>query len=325
MASFPVLSVVMVVMAVFLGLFLRTDHDKVFLRMLPYNETTSYQGQVVWITGASTGIGAALVFDMCKAGAQTVVSARQRDKLEEVAKKCTNQGHLPPLILPFDVLVTEEHAVAYAAIKEKFGKLDVLVLNPGRSQRKLAVDTTLEETRSLFDLNFFSYVSLSRAVLPDMIARGAGQLVVVSSISGKIGTPVASTYSATKYALQGYFDALRAEVQHLGVHVSLICPGPVVSELLGHVVRDAETKADDGSTRMPTERCTDLMARGIHHKIDELWISDQPLLGITFLNVYFPWVGRQLFTRFVGPSRSRMLKEGNKNMYSLLENLGLKK
>ena len=116
--------------------------------------------------------------------------------------------------------------------------------------------------------------------------------------------------------MHGYFDALRAENSFLGIDVSLMCLGPIVSEILEHVVRDDTSKVEEGESRMPTARCTDLIARGMYHKIDELWISDQPLLFVTFLNTYTPWIGRQLLKFKVGPSRVRMLSTGG-DMYSL--------
>ena len=136
-----------------------------------------------------------------------------------------------------------------------------------------------------------------------MISRGSGQIVVMSSLSGKLGTPVASSYSATKFALHGYFDALRTEVQHLGVSVSLLCPGPVVSEILEHTTGKMNQK-ESREVRMPTERCTDLISRAMKHKVDELWISDQPLLAVTYMMVYTPWLGRQIMTKFAGISSS---------------------
>ena len=95
-----------------------------------------------------------------------------------------------------------------------------------------------------------------------------------------------------------------------------MCLGPVVSEILDHVVKDEASKVEVVENRMPTDRCTDLIARGMFHKIDELWISDQPLLFVTYVNTYAPWIGRQLLKYKVGPSRVRMLTTGG-DMYSI--------
>lgn len=156
-----------------------------------------------------------------------------------MARSCSGPA---PLVLPLDVTDMAAHEAALAAVLSRFGRLDVLVLNAGKSQRALAEHSPLALTRDIFEINFMAAVNLARVALPGMIARASGQLVVMSSIAGKIGTPVASSYSATKYALvrtshasrmrsecaqHGYFDALRSEVSQFGVRVLLACPGPV--------------------------------------------------------------------------------------------------
>lgn len=178
---------------------------------------------MVWITGASSGIGAQLAVDMVAAGATVVISARRIDKLEAVAEQCAKVGNRPA-VLPIDVTDHASQADAAASVLETYGKVDVLVLNAGLSQRSLAAETPLEVTRQLMELNFMSSVALSNEVLPSMMKRKSGQvlhppfcsaelhhqlnycyetmqIVVVSSLSGIFGTPVASSYSATKFAL----------------------------------------------------------------------------------------------------------------------------
>ena len=193
----------------------------------------------------------------------------------------------------------------------------MLVLNPGRTQRALALDTSLEDTQTLMDLNFMSYVSLSKIVLPAMVEQeSGGSVVVMSSVSGKLGTPISSTYSASKWALHGYFDAVRSEYSHKGLHVLMVCPGPVVSEISDHSIkgvgaedRKYETSAD---VRMTTERSTDLMVKAVKYKFDEVWISAQPFLAITYISVYCPWFSRQLFKHVIGPARVKaFLEDGN--------------
>ena len=305
-----------------IALFATSDTDKILLPYYTYDEKKAFDGKVIWVTGASSGIGASLACDLTAAGAQVIISARRIQLLEEVSEKCSKFGKIP-FILPLDVTDIDRNADNFAMIIQKFGRLDTLVLNPGRSQRALALDTTLNATKELFDLNFFSYVSLAKIVVPSMISNGGGHVVVVSSIAGKFGTPVSSTYSATKFALHGYFDAFRAENKYLGITVSLMCLGPVVSEILDHVIKEESTPVEAEPSRMETSRCTGLMVKGMFHKVEEMWISHQPLLSLTFVAEYMPWLSRQLFTNIVGPSRAKMLKTGG-SMYSLSANLGLK-
>lgn len=192
-------SLAILLVAVLVGIFLSSDCD-LFLRFSPYDETSAFKDKVVWIVGASSGIGAFLAVDFAKAGAKVIISARRESMLELVASNCSAVGGKPD-VLPLDILDLTSQTNAYTAVKEKYGHVDILVLNAGRSQRSLAVDTTVETARQLFDLNFFSFLSLTSAVLPDMIAKTSGQLVVVSSLSGRIGTPITSSYTATKHAL----------------------------------------------------------------------------------------------------------------------------
>lgn len=192
-------AIIIAFVAIVLGLFFSSDSD-FYLQFASYNETMAFDNKVVWIAGASSGIGASLSVDFAKAGANVIISARRESMLELVANNCSAVGRKPDII-PLDILDVTSQVNAYKAIKEKYGHVDILVLNAGRSQRSLAVDTTIETSRELFDLNFFSFLSLTDIVLPDMIARKSGQLVVVSSLSGRIGTPITSSYTATKHAL----------------------------------------------------------------------------------------------------------------------------
>jgi dehydrogenase/reductase SDR family protein 7B len=139
-----------------------------------------------------------------KAGAKVIISARREEKLHELAAECRAHGY-EPFVQPLDVTDSEKLAATVDNIVHKFGRIDSVVLNAGRSQRAIAVETSLDETKQLLDLNFISYVALTKQVLPHMIKQGSGQLVVVSSLSGRIATPIASSYSATKFALASIF------------------------------------------------------------------------------------------------------------------------
>lgn len=314
MPSLSVLSFLVAVLSI--GLFW-TDCD-LTLRILPYSASEkAFTDKVIWITGASSGIGASLAEELTAGGAQVVVSARRVSNLEDVANKCALVGKRP-MVLQFDALDFDEHEKVFNKIVDTFGRVDVLVLNAGRSQRALAMDTTIRDTRDLFELNYFSYVNLAKLVVPTMTSRkSGGQVVVLSSIAGKVGTPVASSYSATKYALHGYFDALRSEVNYKNVNIQLVCPGPVESEITVHAVRTSVVSgAQREEKKMPTSRCTHLMARAMKWRLDEIWISNQPFLTVAFLNSYFPFTSRQLFKNIIGPGRVKTLANGG-DIYNL--------
>ena len=151
---------------------------------------------------------------------------------------CRGKGKHIPISVPLDVLSFEKQKEAHDTIIKKFGKIDSIVLNAGRTQRSLALDTDISQTKEILELNFFSTVNLARIVLKDMALKKSGNVIVISSVAGKFGVPISSSYSASKFALQGYFDSLRAEVSSQGIHVTTVCPGPVESEIADHAHRD---------------------------------------------------------------------------------------
>jgi short-subunit dehydrogenase len=177
------------------------------------------------VTGASSGIGAALAQSLCQRGAAVILSARRADALETVRSACA--GGARTLIVPLDVADRASIAAAVERVLEHFGQIDVLINNAGISQRGPALEMPLEIDRRIMDVNFFGPVALTKAVLPSMLARRCGHIVVVSSLLGKFGIAHRSAYAASKHALHGFFDSLRAEVHDAGVAVTLVCPGAV--------------------------------------------------------------------------------------------------
>lgn len=181
-----------------------------------------FNNQVVWITGASSGIGEALARALARQGARLVLSARTAAALARVQAAC---APAEALVLPLDLSEPARFEAAVAAVWARYGRLDALVHAVGLSQRALALDTTAATDRRLMEVNYFGTVGLTKAVLPRLLAQGSGRLVVVSSLVGKFGTPYRSAYAASKHALHGFFDSLRAELAGTGVAVTIICPG----------------------------------------------------------------------------------------------------
>ncbi len=183
-----------------------------------------YDGQVVWVTGASSGIGAALAEAFAAAGASLILSGRRTEALHEVATRLKAES----LVLPFETTdIAALPEIAAQAIEWR-GRVDVLVNNAGISQRSLALDTGLDVYRRILEVDFFAPLALTQLVLPRMVARGAGHIVAVSSVAGKIGVPLRTAYCAAKHALVGYCDALRSEIDAAyGVRVTTVLPGSV--------------------------------------------------------------------------------------------------
>ncbi len=183
---------------------------------------TKLADSVVWVTGASGGIGEALATVASQRGARLVLSARREKELDRVRRGCADPARVA--VLPVDLERFDANEVA-AAAAEPFGPIDILVNNAGLSQRSLVADTELAVYRRIMELDFFAPLALTKAVLPQMLARKRGHFVVISSIAGKVATPLRSGYSAAKFALQGFHDALRAETWRQGIRVTMIYPG----------------------------------------------------------------------------------------------------
>lgn len=191
--------------------------------------------KVIWITGASSGIGEALVYALAKEGALLILSARRADELKRVYEQnglSADKAH----ILPLDLNNASNFEEKKNEVLAKFGRIDILVNNGGVSQRSLAQDTTLAVDRQLFEVNYFGTVALTKTLLPQFISQQDGLIVTVSSAVAKYGTPWRSSYSATKHALHGFFDSLRAELYKDNVRVLLVCPGFIRTNITLHAL-----------------------------------------------------------------------------------------
>jgi len=186
-----------------------------------------FEGKVVWITGASSGIGEALAYNFAGRGASVALSSNEEDELRRVAGNCGTAAadRVMPLYLDLSDFGSMEGRTR--EVLERFGQVDVLVNNGGISIRSMAKDTPLELDMKVMDIDFIGQVALTKAVLPSMIERKSGNIVVTSSVMGLVSVPLRSSYCAAKHALHGYFDTLRTEVHGDGIRVLLVCPAGV--------------------------------------------------------------------------------------------------
>lgn len=182
-----------------------------------------YNNKIVWITGGSSGIGEAMTKQLNAAGATVIISSRRMEELQRVKKSCKYPEKIECVTLD----VTDIAAVNQTAEKllERHHKIDISILNAGVSQRSLAVDTAFSVDRRLMNINYFGAISVAKTLLPTMIQHQLGHFIVISSLSGKFGVSLRTAYAASKHALHGFFDSLRAEVHEHNIKVTLICPG----------------------------------------------------------------------------------------------------
>jgi len=188
-----------------------------------------YNNKLVWITGASAGIGKAFAISCANQGARLLLSSRRLETLQEVKALCQNSSSVDLLALDLndheslDNIIASNHAL--------ISQVDILINNAGISQRSKVVDTDFSVYKKLMDVNYLGTVKLSLAVIPHFVKNNSGHFITISSMAGKFGVPVRSGYSAAKMALHGFFDALRAEHYGSGINVTMVCPGYIKTNI----------------------------------------------------------------------------------------------
>ncbi len=207
-----------------------------------------FKDKTVWITGGSSGIGEALAGLLSKLGSRVIISSHEEKELRRVQDE--NRGHLYPVeILTFDLSIPEQVRQAAAKILQKYSRIDLLFNNGGVSQRTTAIETNLELDRKIMEVNYFSGVILTKALLPSMVEQGGGHIVVTSSISGLFGFPLRSAYAASKHALHGFYESVWTELSEKGIRTTLVCPGRVKTNISLHALNKegkAHGKMDAG-------------------------------------------------------------------------------
>ncbi|MCP5164208.1 MAG: SDR family oxidoreductase [Pseudomonadales bacterium] len=249
-------------------------------------QTQHLEQQLIWITGASSGIGEALAHSFAARGTALVLSARREPELQRVRQHLVEAGAEAArvMVLPLDVTDYAAMPAAVEAVVERFGRIDMLINNAGISQRSFCVDTDMAVYRTLFEVDVLGQIALTKQVLPTMIAQGSGRLVVTSSLAGKVGAPQRTGYCAAKHAVMGFFDALRCEVAHQGVRVSTVIPGFIRTNIArnaltgsGAAKDSAEADIDEG---MDVARCAEVVAAALARGEEEIAVGEGPEMAL---------------------------------------------
>lgn len=198
----------------------------------------SVKNKVIWLTGASSGIGEALTYELARQGARLILSSRRKEELERVKGNCPTDQQANIRILPLDLAEANTLKLSTEAAIQIFGHIDILINNGGISQRSLAKETTVDVDRKIMEVDYFGTLALTKYLLPHFLKRKTGHYVTVSSVMGIIGTPYRSGYAAAKHALHGFFDSLRAELwkESKKIYVTLICPGWIHTNITLHAL-----------------------------------------------------------------------------------------
>jgi short-subunit dehydrogenase len=263
----------------------------------------NFSHKTIWITGASSGIGEALVHAFAQQGANIILSARRQSELERVKQECMHLANIPDerfFVLPLDLADSASLPAKTAQALAWKGSVDVMLHNGGVSQRSLAKDTTLEVDRRIMEVDYFGTVALTKALLPSFLKRKVGHFVVVSSLVGMFGTPMRSSYSAAKHALHGFFDALRAETHDEGLLVTMICPGFIKTQVSVNALRgdgSAQRLMDDAQANgMDAGVCARRIVKAVAAKKLEVYIGGRETLGV-YLKRFVPTVFARVLRR----------------------------
>jgi len=257
----------------------------------------SLKDKVVWITGASSGIGEALACEMSVQGAKLILSSRRIAELERVKNNCAHADNV--YILQLDLTDSANLEAKVSTAIALFGRIDIMVHNGGISQRALVAETGIAVHRQVMELNYFSYIILTKALLPHFIDQGSGYFVVTSSVMGKIGTPMRAAYAAAKHALHGYFDSLRAEVDKYGIKVTILTPGYIHTPISvisgdGSFLNSNSEQINGG---LPADKAARQIIRAIQNETYEPYIGK--LIGEERLALFVKRFMPALFTRLI--------------------------
>lgn len=249
--------------------------------------------KVIWITGASSGIGEALVYELAEKNVRLILSSRRREALERVKGNCPVSVQQNIHILPLDLSKSSTlQAITEAAI-QAFGHVDIMVNNGGLGQRSLIIETTLEVDRQIMEVNYFGTIALTKYMLSHFIARQDGYYVTVTSLTGKFGTPFRSAYAAAKHALHGFFDSLRAEHWKDNIQVTMICPGFILTNLSVNALTGQGTPQNKMDKthykKRSAEWCAQRIVRAMERRREEVYIGGREVWGV-YLKRFFPKV-----------------------------------
>lgn len=295
--------VVVFIFLVYLGFKFATAHGDFTLMSKSHRlKRDKIQDKVVWITGASRGIGEVLAQQLAALGAKLIISARNEAELVRV------KTHLSDL--------TSGEAMLRVAVEKAeslfpgFG-VDYMIHNAAFERPKAsALDVSEESLKETFNVNVIGTMTLTRLLTPHMLERGWGHFVVMSSAAGKAPAPGQAVYAASKCALNGYFHTLRSELCQKGIGVTIVCPGPIET----HSVSGEITKASSGN-RLSSARCAELTIIAASHGLKEVWISSQPVLAVMYLLQYMPSLGYWLMDKVGGNRVEAAAKK--KDTYSI--------
>ena len=250
------------------------------------------KGKTIWINGASSGIGKALAVECAKKGADLIISSRKKDALDDVKKIC-EKNSVKVKVVMLDLESPSSIDVATAEVLESVNVIDYVFLNGGLSQRSYIVDSPIDIDRKMMEINYFGNIYLAKKILPFFINQGHGHFTVTTSLTGVFGIPLRSSYAASKHALHGFFDTLRAEQKANNINVTIVCPGFIQTDISKNALDgkgNPTGKMDEAqSNGMSTQKCAKKMISATLNRKKEVYIGGKELLMVYFKK-YLPFL-----------------------------------
>lgn len=256
---------------------------------------------VVWITGASSGIGEACAYRYASLGASLVLTSSSAEKLATVEAGCREKGASHVLSLPYDLQNPEGVDKLVETAWAAFGRIDIMFCNAGVSQRTKVADTSMDTVRKIMEINYFAPVGMAKAILPRMLSAGGGHIAVTTSIAGCFGFPLRCAYSSSKHALYGFFETLRAEYGRQGISVTIVCPGRVRTNISVNALAEGGARygiMDPGQEKgISANAAAKRIVRAIGRGRREVLVGGGELLMV-YVKRFFPglcaWIGGRI-------------------------------
>lgn len=244
-----------------------------------------FKDKVIWITGASSGIGKALAEKFIELEAKLVLSGINTEGLQKI-KTDNSLSDDRAMVLYLDLQKMEKPEDLVDKVIQHFGRIDFLMNNAGISQRSNVTEASMEVIRKIMEINFFGTVALSKAVLNQMLKQQSGYITATSSLVGKFGFPLRSAYASSKHATHGFFESLRFENQDKGIKVSIIIPGRVNTNISLNAINKegkAHGKLDDGQANgITADKAANQIIKGLKREKKEILVGSKELLMIYF-------------------------------------------
>ncbi len=240
-----------------------------------------FEDKVIWITGASSGIGKELAIQLAQLGGKLILSARNIDALEQLKTALKNTDN--HTVLQMDLAENNHFDDLAQRVIEKYQRIDFLFNSGGISQRGEAAKTDIAVDRRIMEVNYFGNIALTKAVLPYMIKQKSGHIIVTSSISGKFGFFLRSAYSASKHALHGFYESLLLEEEKNNIAITMICPGKINTPISkSALTEDGSSHGEmdhNQATGMPVEECVKQMLKAVTKKKKDVLIGNKEILA----------------------------------------------